>query len=337
MKPAVSVILTTYNRPFFLREAVDSILAQTLKNLDLVIVDDGSETAETEEICRHYTATNQRIKYVRQANAGVAVARNRGVRESSADLIIFMDDDDILHPRLLEKEFDFIKQNPRIVAVTCNYADINKAGKIIRTTPSATPMVQEKSQSLWDIMKTSQPFHMSPKTLIYRDIYIKEGGYDERFRIMEEVEFGLRLAEKYATGRIYEDLYFARIHNHGNLYHNPRAWGYNCAVYVDAYFRQLGEPLPASHTLTDILDMAHKLPPPMLLHCTRIARSRAKHLLRSKNYSGLSFLLSQFNATFPSSRRLKTKLYGRLFLWSIYYGKFGGIPTILKNMTKQHK
>src|SRR6185437_11144924 len=94
----VSVVIPTYNSGPLVTEAVESVLAQTLPAAEVLVVDDGS----TDDTPERLAAYGERIRYLPQANQGVAAARNRGIREATGDLIAFLDADDVWHPRKLE-------------------------------------------------------------------------------------------------------------------------------------------------------------------------------------------------------------------------------------------
>ena len=95
--PIVSVIIPAYNARF-LADAVKSVCNQTYKNYELIVIDDGSPGSSIKEICNSFP----KARFIRQANAGPSVARNRGVSEANGELIAFLDDDDTWHPRFLE-------------------------------------------------------------------------------------------------------------------------------------------------------------------------------------------------------------------------------------------
>nr|MBF0223133.1 glycosyltransferase [Desulfobulbaceae bacterium] len=106
--PRVSVIIPTYNRAPFLKDAIDSVLGQTYPNIDLIVVDDGS-TDQTKEVVKKY---DRRLTYVCQANKGVAAARNRGITESSNMYIAFLDSDDRFERRKIEIQVAAMQENP---------------------------------------------------------------------------------------------------------------------------------------------------------------------------------------------------------------------------------
>ena len=95
--PLISVIVPVYNAEPYLERCVDSIIRQTYRNLEIILVDDGSAD-ESPEICERYAKTDHRIKVIHQANSGAAGARNAGLRAASGDYIGFVDSDDKIRP-----------------------------------------------------------------------------------------------------------------------------------------------------------------------------------------------------------------------------------------------
>jgi glycosyltransferase involved in cell wall biosynthesis len=100
--PLVSLIVPVYNQASLLPVCVDSILAQTYGNLELLLVDDGSSDGSA-ALCDTYAARDARVRVVHQANAGISAARNRGLDEARGDLLGFADHDDWLEPDMLER------------------------------------------------------------------------------------------------------------------------------------------------------------------------------------------------------------------------------------------
>ncbi len=99
-QPLVSVVIPTFNRAAFLPSAVRSALEQTLREIEVIIVDDGSTDA-TPEVCRALAEADPRVRLVRQANRGLAAARNAGLAAATADWVAFLDDDDLWVPEAL--------------------------------------------------------------------------------------------------------------------------------------------------------------------------------------------------------------------------------------------
>ena len=101
-EPLITVIVPVYNVEPYLKACVDSILAQTYQNLEIVLVDDGSPDA-CPEICDKYARKDERIKVIHRANGGLSAARNSGLAEANGDLIYFVDSDDMIHPECIER------------------------------------------------------------------------------------------------------------------------------------------------------------------------------------------------------------------------------------------
>ncbi len=118
--PLISVIMPVYNGELYLGEAIDSILAQTFTDFELLIVDDGSED-NSAAIIRSYEERDSRIRFFQlPRNMGLADARNRGIVAAKGGYITFMDCDDVSLPERLDKQATFLRSNPEIGAVgTC--------------------------------------------------------------------------------------------------------------------------------------------------------------------------------------------------------------------------
>lgn len=121
-QPLISVIVPAYNAGAYLRRCVDSILAQTLGDLEVVIVDDGS-TDDTAAICESYARSDARVRVVRQENGGVSAARNRGLSDARGEYIAWLDSDDYFMPQALEKLYGALKRSGLKIAM-CNYRNI---------------------------------------------------------------------------------------------------------------------------------------------------------------------------------------------------------------------
>ena len=109
--PLISVILPVYNRKYILKRALDSIIKQTFKNFELIIIDDGS-TDNVKELISVYLNKHKNFKYFRYSNQGVALSRNKGISLSQGIYVTFIDSDDEYKKTHLEKMICFMENNP---------------------------------------------------------------------------------------------------------------------------------------------------------------------------------------------------------------------------------
>lgn len=121
--PAISVIMPIYNVEPYLRECLDSILAQTFRDFEVLAVDDGS-TDSSGAILDEYAAKDSRVKPIHQANAGAAAARNNGMAQAQGKYLMFLDSDDFFEPDMLEKMYQKAEEtNADIVSCTFTQFD----------------------------------------------------------------------------------------------------------------------------------------------------------------------------------------------------------------------
>jgi glycosyltransferase involved in cell wall biosynthesis len=112
-QPLISVVIPAYNGEAFLEQAIQSAVEQTWPRTEVVVVDDGS-TDRSAEIAASYP-----VELVRQENRGVAAARNRGLEEARGDLLSFLDQDDMLRPEKLERQFEALQAQPEAGVSSC--------------------------------------------------------------------------------------------------------------------------------------------------------------------------------------------------------------------------
>jgi len=140
--PAISVVMPVHNRPDLLIRAADSILNQTEKDFEFVIIDDGSNE-ETKKVLKEYEKKDKRVKvYPNPKNRGIAYSRQRGLELAKGTYIAIMDSDDWSVPNRLEKSIAFMKDHPEIDAVTGNLETINEKEFI----PNYTYQKEDKYQ-----------------------------------------------------------------------------------------------------------------------------------------------------------------------------------------------
>lgn len=129
----VSIVVPVYNSSRFLDECIYSIRTQTYKNIEIIVIDDGS-TDESVEIIRKHALEDERIKCYSQKNRGVAVARNKGIQLSTSELLMFVDSDDTLFPNSVEilaqhSDCDFIMGGYEILNMENGEIQVNSCPK----------------------------------------------------------------------------------------------------------------------------------------------------------------------------------------------------------------
>ena len=191
----VSVIIPTYNRAYCLRDSIDSVLAQTYKDFELIIVDDGS-TDDTAELIASYD--DPRIRYiVMEENGGQSKARNRGLQESTGELIAFHDSDDRWHADKLEKMVPLFEKSEIGFAYHKLRYDLGE-GRAAILPDERIPLAQKSghifAQLLYDNMIDM------PALMLRRRAYETVGPLDESLSCLEDYEYALRLSMLFQAG-----------------------------------------------------------------------------------------------------------------------------------------
>ena len=204
--PAISVIMAVYNGEKFLRQAIDSILNQTLGDFEFIIINDGS-TDDTQNILESYS--DPRIDLYQHENIGLTKSLNRGLKEAKGRYIARMDADDISYPHRFKKQFDFLEKNNEYAVVGSFVKAIDCKSKIIYTIekPVSDKEIKEHLKNDNCIAHGSAFFR---KKCIF-DV----GLYDESIKTAQDYDLFLRLSEKYRLANIPEYLYGWREHDQG--------------------------------------------------------------------------------------------------------------------------
>jgi glycosyltransferase involved in cell wall biosynthesis len=227
--PTVSVVLPVYNGEAYLRTAIDSVMAQTLQDFELLIIDDGS-TDSTPAIARSY---GERVKYIRQANTGVAGAFNHGLRLAKGRYISWLSHDDVFLPGKLEKQVVALE---RAGAPAVSYTDvmmIDEAGQVI--SEMRLPEYSRRD-AVRHVLSHGQ-IGMAAYSICYDRRCIDEVGvYSEYWRYTQDAEMLLRLARRFALIRIPELLMKVREHYDRGI--RSKKWEQEVVTF---YRRQLAE------------------------------------------------------------------------------------------------
>jgi len=210
--PRFSVVLPTYNGAHYLRECIDSVLAQRFEDYELVIIDDGST-----DDSRHILATyrnHQRVRiFQHKENEGLFPTLNEAVRKSRAPLIHLLGQDDRMKENCLERWDAFWREHPTLGMAYCQRDTIDEKGTVIETAPEdQTPTVLSTEQvAQISFYHGSMPGNIA-SVVLRREALNTAGLFREDMQVSGDFEMWIRIAEEFDTGFLDEALINLRRH-----------------------------------------------------------------------------------------------------------------------------
>jgi glycosyltransferase involved in cell wall biosynthesis len=211
----ISAIIPTYNYGRFLRDAIDSALAQTYPPLEVIVVDDGS-TDDTSRILAGY---GDRIRAIRQDNQGVGAARNTGIAAAKGEYLAFLDSDDLWMQRKLELELTRFQADPALGLVHCGAESFDNDGNTRETLLSGL-----EGWVAPDLLCLEREVITTPGsgTMVPRRVALEIGGFDPELQPSEDWDFCYRLASRYRVAYVPQVLVRYRLHGKGIHLNIPR-------------------------------------------------------------------------------------------------------------------
>lgn len=202
----VSVVVPTHNRPDMLKRAVESVLDQTYRHLEVVVVDDAS-SVDVRSILLEFG--DPRIKYVRHTdNKGAAASKNTGIRMSTGEYIAFLDDDDVYEDEKIERQVEVFQNSPSNVGVVycgCTFVDEDNGRRFVYEPRG----------------RYKEKFYLRDFTaatcLVERECFQRVGLFDETLECLVDFDMTLRISEFYDYSYCKEPLYEAHIHHDGRI------------------------------------------------------------------------------------------------------------------------
>jgi glycosyltransferase involved in cell wall biosynthesis len=208
--PKVSVITPVFNGAGFIAETIESVLAQTFHDYEMIIIDDGS-TDNTADVVKKFTAKHpDKIRYIHQENGGPAKARNHGIKESHGEYIAFLDADDLWMPQRLSKSVEYLDRYHDVALTHARTIRINEKGNKLETVKRATEYLNGNIFKFLLLRKA----HISCLTVMIRKTCLKETGmFDESTQCVavEDRDLWLRIAKKFKVGFIEDELGYYRV------------------------------------------------------------------------------------------------------------------------------
>src|SRR5919112_1147650 len=202
----VSVVIPCYNQARFLGEAVESVLCQGYSDLEIIVVDDGSEDS-TEEVASEYTKDDSRVRLIRQDNKGLAAARNRGLSEAGGKYVVFLDSDDRLVLEALEVGVRELEAHPGCAFVSGICRKITADGSIV----PEWEQFRVRDDPYLELLR-SCPVYV-PAVMYRRSVFDAVGGFDTSYKAAEDYDLYYRILERFPV--YCHDTLVAEIRRHG--------------------------------------------------------------------------------------------------------------------------
>ena len=205
-EPKVSIVIPIYNGADYMREAIDSALAQSYTNIEVLVVNDGSDDGgKTDQIARSY---GERVRYFSKANGGVATALNLGLREMSGEYFSWLSHDDVYHSRKIEVQLDALhrQQHDNVII----YSDFELIDADSRVTGKVEIPHYEPAYFLYELIQ--RPFLHGCTLLIPAYCFKEVGEFDEKLFTTQDYKLWIQMALRYNFVHLPEELVQARQH-----------------------------------------------------------------------------------------------------------------------------
>ena len=238
---SISVVMSVFNGQAFLSEAIESILGQTLREFEFLVLDDGS-TDRTAEILAAYASRDGRIRVLHHENKGRAASLNIGISLAASGYIARMDADDVALPHRLKEQVDFMEGHPEVGLLGGAAELINTTGQVIHTT--RPPLEDPEIKSL--MLRYNPMCH--PAVVMRKEIALAAGGYRDALLDADDYDLWLRISERSRLANLAKTILQYRIHSHQasirNLEHQTECV---LAARAAASLRKRGMPDPLSN------------------------------------------------------------------------------------------
>jgi len=203
----ISVIMPVYNAERYVYQAIDSVLNQTYKNIELIVINDGS-TDNSKQIIQ--SINDLRIKYIdNDENSGIVFSRNRGVKLAKGNFVGMVDADDIVHPEKFEQQINFLNQNPDFGMVGSWVRFINEDGNRL----SGGWKLKAPPAMITSIMLFKNYFLQS--AVLYRTSCLNKFSFEDGFDILEDYLIWFRILKECKAWNLPKYLVDYRVHGQG--------------------------------------------------------------------------------------------------------------------------
>jgi len=251
--PTVSVVMSVYNAEAFLPQAIESILGQTLREFEFLVIDDGS-TDKTSEILAEYVNRDGRMRVLRHENKGRAASLNIGIQLSKSPYVARMDADDISLPHRLKEQFEFMERHPAVGLLSGSYERINAEGQLLDTV-----RLLPRDEEIRIAMFVNNPM-CHPAAMIRREVAIACGGYRKVLLDADDYDLWLRMSERSQLANLEQPILQYRVHSkQASIVNSRHQMLCVLAARTAAAFRKQGRPDPLSEVEEITPELLRKL------------------------------------------------------------------------------
>ncbi|OJW50116.1 MAG: hypothetical protein BGO67_01950 [Alphaproteobacteria bacterium 41-28] len=208
--PLVSIIIPTYNREKFIGEAIQSVLNQTYKNFEVIVIDDGSQD-RTREVVLSFR--DERVSYSHTTNQGRSIARNLALKHAKGTYIAFLDSDDLYYKDKIEKQVEFLEKNKQFGMVYTAAHCIDEAGNLLNFSYKAI----DTGWIYWKIAYFADTTITLPTVMVRQEVFSVVGGFDENMHRFEDTDMWRRISKTYMIGAMQDVTCLLRTHNDNRL------------------------------------------------------------------------------------------------------------------------
>lgn len=205
--PVISVVVPVYNAARYLRQALQSVFAQTFRDFELIAIDDGS-TDGSAAILDQLAVQDTRLRILRRPNTGIVGALNEGLAEARGEFIARMDGDDLSLPERFAKQTSFLRENPSVVCVGSAFTYIDERGALLKWNPR--DCTHEALESA--LLAGDGGALIHPSIMVRRDAIERVGRYRVEAQWVEDLDLYLRLAQSGRLANLPEVLLHYRYH-----------------------------------------------------------------------------------------------------------------------------
>lgn len=239
-RPLVSILIPTFNRVDYLGQAIDSALAQTYKNIEIIVHDDAS-TDDTSALLKKYS--DPRLRLIRtEDNHGMLGGWNYIVKQARGKYLKFLASDDLLDPTCVGELVDAALQNPRAAIITCQRKFIDEKGRVVKKMGFAghSVVVDGLEHAKWILTTLRENKIGEPTAVMYpRSLVVKAGEYDQTFSQFADFEYWIRLLQFGELVYVHKPLCSFRTHAGSNTSAAIRDGRFITEIFalIDKYYK----------------------------------------------------------------------------------------------------